>query len=371
MKKIILFMLGACALYTVRAGDTTFVLTGRVGHYSAPAKAYLMYRAAIGEKTVQDSIVIQNGVFTFKGSVPYPVSGYLLIRDPNQGPRSGESMQLYLESGKISVTSPDSLSHATVKGGQVTADNAEIKQALKPIDAQTMGLMREYSTASADRKKELERLDDSLEGLSHEVYRNFIKAHPDHVMSIICVQEVGGYVPDYAQVEPLFESLNPEVRATPLGVKYASDLALLKAVSVGAVAPDFTMPDTSGNSVSLHDFRGKYVLVDFWASWCHPCRAENPNVVKAYAAFKDKGFNIIGVSMDTPPTQKAWPKAIQDDHLTWTQVCDLKGMLNSEVARLYQVNAIPQNFLLDPEGKIVARDLRGDALQQKLAEIFK
>lgn len=364
-------MLGAGVLSTAKAGDTTFVLTGRVGHYTAPAKAYLMYRAAIGDKTVEDSVVIRDGAFTFHGSVPYPVNGYLLIRGANQGPREGESMSLYLEPGKMSVTSPDSLSHATVVGGQVSADEAGIKQALKPIGDQRSSLMKEYQTASADRRKELERIDDSLDGPTNAVYRDFIKAHPDHVTSIICVQEIGGYVPDYGEVAPLFESLSPEVRASPLGVKYASDLALLKAVSVGAVAPDFTMPDTSGNSISLHDFRGKYVLVDFWASWCHPCREENPNVVKAYAAFKDKGFNIIGVSMDTPPTKKAWPKAIKDDHLTWTQVCDLKGMLNSEVARLYQVNAIPQNFLLDPEGKIVARDLRGDQLQKKLAEIFK
>jgi peroxiredoxin len=152
-------------------------------------------------------------------------------------------------------------------------------------------------------------------------------------------------------------------------VSLANEEANMSKVAIGSKELDFTQNDTTGKPVSLASFKGKYVLVDFWASWCAPCRAENPNVVKAYQKYKDKGFTVLGVSLDGESTKIAWLKAIDKDGLAWTQVSDLKGWKN-EVAKLYDVKSIPQNFLIDPNGVIVGKNLRGDELNKKLASIF-
>jgi peroxiredoxin len=138
---------------------------------------------------------------------------------------------------------------------------------------------------------------------------------------------------------------------------------------LGKQAPDFTLPDVNGKDVSLSSLRGKYVLIDFWASWCGPCRDENPNVVRAYQQFKDKNFTILGVSLDRPGQKDKWLKAIKEDGLAWTHVSDLK-FWESSVVPLYHLEGIPHNVLLDPDGKVIAENLRGRALVNKLSEVL-
>ncbi|RZK26023.1 MAG: TlpA family protein disulfide reductase [Hymenobacter sp.] len=172
---------------------------------------------------------------------------------------------------------------------------------------------------------------------------------------------------DSALTRQLLGTLTPALRATPKGQAIAK--SLVGILRIGQPAPDFTLLTAASHAIALRSYRGKYVLVDFWASWCAPCRAENPNVVRAYETYKNRKFDVLSISIDTPEARAKWLKAVQDDKLPWTQVLD--GVGPNRVAELYRVETVPQNFLLDPSGTIIAQNLRGEALQTALAQFVK
>lgn len=213
-----------------------------------------------------------------------------------------------------------------------------------------------YKLSDANQKEQLESL------------KQFIKANPGSFTSVYLLNSYATMI-DLPEVESLYASLPTKYKDTKSGKSIATVIEARKITAIGKTAPDFSQPDTLGNAVKLSDFRGKYVLVDFWASWCGPCRAENPNLVKTFNKYKDKGFTVLGVSLDQPGKKEAWLAAIHKDKLTWTQVSDLK-FWDNEVAVLYGVKAIPTNLLLDKNGKIIAKDLRGSDLDKKLAEVL-
>ena len=155
---------------------------------------------------------------------------------------------------------------------------------------------------------------------------------------------------------------------SPTGMAISEYITREKKTSIGAIAPEFAAADTAGRLIALSSLKGKYVLLDFWAAWCGPCRQENPNVVQAFHKYKEKGFTVLGVSLDRE--RKDWLKGVRDDKLTWTNVSELK-YFESPTAVLYGIESIPRNFLLDPNGKIIGRDLRGPDLNEKLEEVFK
>ncbi len=375
MKKVLFLMLSALPLI-VDAQTGNFDVKGKVGKLGQPAKAFLL-RKINGQDAV-DSVTLTAGGFEFKGNIQDPEQALLLLDHSGVGwfkLISGvgglpDMLNLYLENAAVQIAGTDSLSKAKITGSKLNDENVILATAIKPVMVKAQGLSNAYQKAAeADRPKFAEKFKE-LQNEQKAVLAKFIKQNPQSFASLDAVRSFAGPSPNYYEVMPLFNSLSASIQNTGNGRNYKAALEKLKVTSIGSVAPDFTQNDPSGKPISLSSFKGKYVLVDFWASWCGPCRQENPNVVKVYNQYKNKNFTVLGVSLDQPNGKDAWLKAIKDDGLTWNHVSDLQ-FWNNEAAALYGVRAIPENFLIDPKGKIIAKDLRGAELEQTLAQVLK
>jgi peroxiredoxin len=367
---LLALLLGTAALGHAQT-PAPFVLKGQLHQLPGPAVVYLR-REGVQQSVKFDSAVVTNGAFTLRGTTSAPTKARLVLvqRGNKRRMRTGQAdnATFFLEKGTTVFTSPDSLVHATITGSALTTQYQGLAKQLAPSNAQLEALYAQYRAATPEQRALLDKQGDALEESQKAIYTVYVKANPATLVSLDAVMQLGGAVPNYTAVFPLFDQLAPSVKATPDGQAYAARLQALQRVAIGAQAPDFTLTTPEGKPVALSSLRGKYVLVDFWASWCGPCRRENPNVAAVYQAYKDRNFEILGVSIDVERNRAQWLKAIADDHLTWPQISDLKP--DNEAARLYSVRAIPQNFLIDPSGKIVATNLRGDALKTTVARLL-
>jgi peroxiredoxin len=377
MKKHLLILLMISPV-TLLAQKGNYTLKGKIGSLDSPAKIYLGYKNANGD--FMDSSNIIKGQFEFKGAIEEPVRSTLVLSYTGVGVwnKSSESLAVYLEQGTISLSSTDSLRNAVITGSTINADYKKLKDALKESDGKMDVVTSSLRDVPADKKKDKEFMGVFMKDYIQQqhviideqngVRSNFIKNNPTSLVSLDALETIGKFRPEYTILAPLYNSLSAGVKSSHEGRAIGNKLDRMKVMEPGVMALPFTQNDPEGNPISLSSFKGKYVLVDFWASWCYACRLENPNVVKAYNKYHEKGLEILSVSLDK--NKEAWLNAIKKDGMPWNHVSDLKYWKN-EVAVMYDIQAVPQNMLLDKTGKIIGKNLKGEDLNAKLAGIFK
>lgn len=361
MKKLFLILILCPVIVWGQAGNKTFTITGKVSGFPEGTEVKLYPN---GEYTELAKGKIVKGAFTLKGSVREPLLCFLIFGD-------NASTEVYVENSKISVTNDK-----TKPGKYVITGSASHKD-FKAFTDEMLPLVSYLSSIAntinsmvpgQDRDALMNTYTATQQNIQKQIDK-FVSTKPRSVVAPFVLQITAQFYDDVMLLEKRFLALDPGVRKTNAGKQLEQYIAVNKIGAVGTQSIDFVQPDTTGTPVALSSFRGKYVLVDFWASWCGPCRNENPTVVENYHKFRDKNFTVLGVSLDKPGQKEKWLQAIKEDSLTWSHVSDLLFWENA-AAKLYHVTGIPQNFLIDPEGKIIAKNLRGPALQAKLCEVL-
>lgn len=355
-----------------------YIIRGKVDQLKDGSKLFLVYNND-GVSFV-DSTAAKDGRFTFKGQLGYPVySALYLHKNPYttklQPNEKLDYIRFYLEAAQIGMNAKDSLKNIVWNGSKLNMENAELLEMKKTVDNKFDALNKEFGKLPPEQQKDsvifaqfLAR-EKNLMDENYSVYLDFARSHPDSYISVIGLSFVAGQEKFYASAKSAYDALSNRLKESPLGKVIPLQLEAQFKTKVGQQAPDLMLKNPEGKAIKISDYLGKYLLLDFWASWCAPCRAENPNLVKSYQKYHDKGFEILGISLDDAARKDAWSEAIKKDNLLWPQVSDLRGW-DSLAAKIYGINAIPASFLLDPEGRIIARNLRGDDLQDMLERIF-
>lgn len=329
----------------VKPAATDFLINGVVtGYPEGTSVEFLNGQTGAPEMTT----AINAGKFSFKGKMERP--DFKIILFNKQPPY----ITLFMDNSTVNIAGDKAaIDKSKITGSESHTAFEQFNSSLEP-----------YQSVFAEGGEYNAELHDK----AMKLIREFVTTHTASYITPLAVIRYNQIADDISKTEELYNMLVPDIKASAMGQYIAQLIKDGKLNGNGTVLADFTQPDTAGVPVSLSSLRGNYVLVDFWASWCGPCRQENPNLVAAYNKYKSKNFTVLGVSLDK--AKPAWIEAIKMDGLTWTHMSDLLGWQNS-VAQKFQIFSIPQNFLLDPDGKVIGKNLRGADLERKLAKVLK
>ncbi len=370
-KNILFLLLVLCLLpFTSFAQQNNYTISGNIKGVGNDSVIIIINNYdADGKILNQDTLIAiaKEGQFYFKGKANSTKDGRAIVG----GFKSRNSFSFYLEPGKIKIEGEkNALSDLLITGTKSNDEKIETTRYSNLIYQRVL-LLREAlknqtkgTIAYNNIVKEIDVKFDSIQNYKF----NYLKTHPNSFVSVTFLWVKQDNLP-VDELEKFYNAFAPSLQTSSYGLDIRDKIKVRKFVAVGNPAPDFVSTDTSGKAVRLSDFKSKYVLLEFWANWCVPCREEHPNLVGLYNKYSPKGFTIMQYSMDDKTAQRKWKDAIIKDGLIWTEVSDLNGF-ESKVAKLYGVQPIPDNFLIGPDGKILARDLRGEALTKKLEEIF-
>lgn len=342
------------------------------GNVNVPdgTKIFLTELDENGQPKPHDTLEVENG--EFKKDLPE-------VETPNLGFISVEgvtgNMVYIIENEPITMNIDKSNIRATEIDGGIENDLfntyiEHIRESTGKLEEATKGLQKAFMSQDSVAMQKASQNQQDLNEENKRFKRNMLEENKNHLVAAIILSDmINQKLYSNEEVKDFYASLSEEIKKSPLGTFLGKNINLQSEIAVGSKAPNFSAPSPSGEEIALYDVLGKVTIIDFWASWCKPCRMENPNVVKTYNKYHDKGLNIIGVSLDRPGQKDKWVQAIEEDNLTWNHISNLQ-FWQEPIAQTYGVRSIPATFILDENGVIVARDLRGEELEAKIAELL-